>query len=118
MTCGILRRKPQRRFAMRNQQPRPRAPLVYCVALAISLGSFFQAAASRQNLRAAEDTRPAPPALNGAVNFVDITRQAGITFRHISSPVKRFIVESMSGGVAVFDYDNDGWLDIYFVNSL
>src|SRR5215210_2676062 len=50
--------------------------------------------------------------------FIDITEQAGVTFKHVSSPEKRYIVESMSGGVALFDYDNDGRLDIYFVNSL
>jgi hypothetical protein len=53
-----------------------------------------------------------------ATRFTDITTQAGITFRHISSPEKKYIVESMSGGVALFDYDNDGYVDIYFVNSL
>jgi hypothetical protein len=52
------------------------------------------------------------------VQFADVTRQAGVTFTHVSSPEKRYIVESMSGGVALFDYDNDGRLDIYFVNSL
>lgn len=61
---------------------------------------------------------PPAHALNGAVRFTDITPQAGVTFKHISSPEKAYIVESMSGGVALFDYDNDGWLDIYFVNSL
>jgi hypothetical protein len=50
--------------------------------------------------------------------FADITEQAGVNFKHVSSPEKRYIVESMSGGVALFDYDNDGRLDIYFVNSL
>jgi enediyne biosynthesis protein E4 len=52
------------------------------------------------------------------VRFTDITKQAGITFRHVASPEKKYLVESMSGGVAMFDYDNDGWMDIYFVNSL
>jgi hypothetical protein len=47
-----------------------------------------------------------------------VTQQAGITFRHVASPEKKYIVESMSGGVGVFDYDNDGLLDIFFVNSL
>ncbi|HEU4930743.1 MAG TPA: CRTAC1 family protein [Pyrinomonadaceae bacterium] len=55
--------------------------------------------------------------LNG-IQFVDITKPAGISFEHVSSPEKRYIVESMSGGVALLDYDNDGFLDIYFVNSL
>ena len=50
--------------------------------------------------------------------FTDITAQAGITFKHVASPDKKYIVESMSGGVALFDYDNDGDLDIYLVNSL
>src|SRR5438093_8005215 len=52
------------------------------------------------------------------VHFVDITDTAGIKFKHVSSPEKKYIVESMSGGVALFDYDNDGYLDIYLVNSL
>ena len=52
------------------------------------------------------------------VHFTDITEQAGINFKHISSPEKKYIVESMSGGVALIDYDNDGYLDIYLVNSL
>jgi enediyne biosynthesis protein E4 len=50
--------------------------------------------------------------------FRDITAEAGITFRHHSAPDKRYIVESMSGGVALFDFDNDGLVDIYFVDSL
>lgn len=52
------------------------------------------------------------------VRFVDITELAGITFKHVWSPEKKYVVESMSGGVALFDYDNDGYLDIYLVNSL
>jgi hypothetical protein len=52
------------------------------------------------------------------VHFTEISRPAGITFKHAFSPEKKYIAESMSGGVALFDYDNDGYLDIYFVNSL
>jgi hypothetical protein len=52
------------------------------------------------------------------LHFTDITAPAGITFKHVASPDKKYIVESMSGGVALFDYDADGYLDIYFVNSL
>jgi enediyne biosynthesis protein E4 len=50
--------------------------------------------------------------------FNDITGPAGITFKHVLSEEKKYIAESMSGGVALFDYDNDGYLDIFFVNSL
>ncbi|HEY6332098.1 MAG TPA: CRTAC1 family protein [Blastocatellia bacterium] len=53
-----------------------------------------------------------------AVQFVDVTEASRIHFKHNSDPQKKYIVESMSGGVALFDYDNDGWLDIFFTNSL
>ena len=53
-----------------------------------------------------------------AARFADVTAQSGVNFVHVSSPEKRYIVESMSGGVALLDYDNDGRLDIYLVNSL
>jgi enediyne biosynthesis protein E4 len=49
--------------------------------------------------------------------LVDITRSTGIHFEHLSSPGQKYIVESMSGGVALIDYDRDGWPDIYFTNS-
>jgi enediyne biosynthesis protein E4 len=49
--------------------------------------------------------------------LVDITASTGIQFEHLSSPEQRYIVESMSGGVALIDYDRDGWLDIYFTNA-
>jgi len=58
-----------------------------------------------------------PPA-TAALLFRDIAKDAGITFQHHAAPEKKFIVESMSGGVALFDYDNDGLPDIYFVDSL
>src|SRR6266508_4597444 len=63
---------------------------------------------------------PARPISGQAIvlHFTDVTETAGIKFKHVSSPEKKYIVESMSGGVALFDYDNDGYLDIYFVNSL
>lgn len=47
----------------------------------------------------------------------DITAKTGITFKHTSDPSKRYIVESMSGGVLLIDYDRDGWPDIYFTNA-
>ncbi|MCU1267827.1 MAG: ASPIC/UnbV [Acidobacteria bacterium] len=52
------------------------------------------------------------------LHFTDTTEKAGITFKHVSSPEKKYIVESMSGGLALIDYDNDGFPDIYFPNSL
>ena len=47
----------------------------------------------------------------------DITEKAGIRFEHASAPQNKYIVESMSGGVILLDYDRDGWPDIYFTNA-
>ena len=47
----------------------------------------------------------------------DVTAKSGITFQHTADPSKKYIVESMSGGVILLDYDRDGWLDIYFTNA-
>lgn len=47
----------------------------------------------------------------------DVTSSANIHFRHTSDPSKRYIVESMSGGVVLIDYDRDGWPDIFFTNA-
>jgi hypothetical protein len=47
----------------------------------------------------------------------DIAEKAGIRFRHTYVPEKKFIVESMGGGVVLIDYDRDGWPDIYFTNN-
>jgi hypothetical protein len=49
--------------------------------------------------------------------FTDITARAGINFKHTSDPEKKYIIESMSGGVLLLDYDRDGWPDIYFTNA-
>jgi hypothetical protein len=53
------------------------------------------------------------------VIFDDRTRGSGLdTFRHVSgSPEKQTILESPSGGAALIDIDNDGWLDVYLLNG-
>jgi enediyne biosynthesis protein E4 len=55
----------------------------------------------------------------GPVVFQDIAAKAGLTtWRHtMGSPNKQFIVEATGSGVALLDYDQDGWLDIYMVNG-
>jgi hypothetical protein len=58
----------------------------------------------------------APPPI-AATQLVDITAHTGIHFTHMSTPEARYIVESMSGGVALIDYDQDGYPDIYFTNA-
>lgn len=57
---------------------------------------------------------------SGPVIFQDASQQAGLTTWRYSggSPAKAYIVESLGSGVALLDYDNDGWLDIYLVNGM
>src|ERR1700736_2583383 len=50
--------------------------------------------------------------------FVDATEKLGIHFRQQASPTsKKYLLEAMGSGVALFDYDNDGRLDIFFANG-
>ena len=50
--------------------------------------------------------------------FSDVTGEAGITWRQFNgySP-DRYLIETMGGGVGMFDFDNDGWLDIFLLNG-
>jgi hypothetical protein len=56
---------------------------------------------------------------NGPVIFKDIAEKAGLTaWSHtMGTPRKDYILETTGSGVALLDYDNDGWLDIYLVNG-
>ena len=49
--------------------------------------------------------------------LVDITPSTKIHFDHLSTPEQKYILESMSGGITLIDYDRDGWPDIYFTNA-
>jgi hypothetical protein len=55
----------------------------------------------------------------GPIVFQDVAEKAGLTaWKHkAGTPEKKFILEAKGPGVALLDYDNDGWLDIYFVNG-
>jgi len=66
--------------------------------------------------KAAAESKASGPLANYP-QLVDITDSTGIKFEHIASPDAKFIVESMSGGVALIDYDGDGWPDIFFTNA-
>jgi hypothetical protein len=45
-------------------------------------------------------------------------QKTGLTWKHDNARAPlRYLPESMGPGVAIFDYDNDGWMDLYFVNS-
>jgi hypothetical protein len=56
---------------------------------------------------------------SGPVIFQDAAASAGLTAwtHHMGTPQKDLIIETVGSGVALLDYDNDGWLDIYLVNG-
>lgn len=58
------------------------------------------------------------PAAGSSEAFVDVTSRLGINFQYRSSHTSRkYLLETMGAGVALFDYDNDGRLDIFLVNG-
>jgi enediyne biosynthesis protein E4 len=62
---------------------------------------------------------PSPNPAKIPVQFVDVAREAGLTAPNVwgDSNNKRYIIEAKGSGIAFFDYDNDGWLDIYLTNG-
>ena len=64
-----------------------------------------------------QTTKPNPT--KPQVQFVDVAREAGLTVPNVwgDPNVKKYIIEAKGSGIAFFDYDNDGWLDIYLTNG-
>ena len=93
--------------------PASRITTVLCIGLAI----LYQPGAGRAQHPAAAEGVPAQSSNAAIPQLVDITPSTKIQFDHLSSPAKKYIVESMSGGVALIDFDRDGWPDIYFTNA-
>jgi enediyne biosynthesis protein E4 len=69
---------------------------------------------------------PAPRAItpeavrpSGPIHFTDVSGEAGIRFSRNSGAFgKKYLPETMGSGVCFIDYDNDGWQDVFFVNSM
>ena len=59
---------------------------------------------------------PQPPPLSGPEWFADITARSGLTFVHVAA-TNYFMPDQMGSGLALFDFDNDGRLDIYCVQN-
>jgi hypothetical protein len=84
-----------------------RGSKAFCLSSLFLLSQLFQPSSFAQS-------RP-----SGPIQFTDITAQAGIHFKHNSGAFgKKYLPETMGSGVCVLDYDNDGWQDILFVNSM
>jgi hypothetical protein len=101
------------------------SPRLSPISLALVLFVCISPAGQLQSASAQDKTQSVTvhtPVVEGEMGqvypeLIDITASTGITFEHLSSPEQKFIVESMSGGVALIDYDRDGWPDIYFTNA-
>ena len=81
--------------------------------LGLSFGVLLiGAAVARQTSPTANVEKPFPG------KFTDVTSALGVHFNYLSSHTpKHYLLETMGGGVALFDYDNDGRLDIFLVNG-
>ena len=78
---------------------------------------YLLATISLQSRGAQGQTAPPAPQ-SGSQAFVDVTDRVGINFQyHASHTSKKYLLETMGPGVALFDYDNDGRLDIYLING-
>ncbi len=67
---------------------------------------------------AAQQEPAQSPSADVPGNFVDITERVGVKFQYQASHTsKKYLPETMGAGVALFDYDNDGRLDIFLVNG-
>jgi hypothetical protein len=80
---------------------------------------YFLLTASVQRLSAQGHTFPPVPVASSSVEaFVDATERLGVSFQYRASHTSRkYLLETMGAGVALFDYDNDGRLDIFLVNG-
>jgi hypothetical protein len=94
-------------------------PKLYLV-LGIPVVAAAVVAAAWWYLSTPEPTPVAPPSASfiPKVQFRNVTEKVGINFRHVNGAFgKKLLPETMGGGVAVLDYNNDGFQDILFINS-
>ncbi|MGC2802501.1 MAG: CRTAC1 family protein [Candidatus Acidiferrum sp.] len=85
---------------------------------AIVVGLFF-VAFTRAGAPQPQRSSTSSPTPSSSVTFRDVTRQAGIQFKHDNGAFgKKWLPETLGPGVAFIDYDNDGWPDIFLVNGM
>ena len=84
----------------------------------LTLAFYFVFADSGQLATVQGQSAPPASGSNSAEAFVDNTQRLGVNFQYRASHTSRkYLLETMGTGVALFDYDNNGRLDIYFVNG-
>ncbi len=92
--------------------------LIIAIAVcALSISTVFAQAGKTQPTTSIRNVPQSPSASPDIPVLADVTAKTGIHFQHLSSVEKKYIVDSMSGGVALIDYDRDGWPDIFFTNA-
>ena len=66
-----------------------------------------------------QQTKTVPDKAVPIANFTDVAEKAGLTAQNVFGGIdtKKYIIETTGNGVAIFDYDNDGWPDIFLVNG-
>ncbi len=89
--------------------------VAYCCAM---VSPAQEGGMQRSVFHVQEDKLPKRPPVKTDLRFEDITASTGIHYVHDSSPDAKYIMESMSGGLALIDYDRDGWPDIFFTGAL
>ncbi len=112
MTIEALRRRPGGRRAAASSLMLP--------ALAIALlacGRKESPVPARPPASEAPAATP-PPAGDVFIPFEEAAAAAGLVFKHVNGAIgQKYMMETLGAGVCVFDYDNDGLQDIYFVQS-
>ena len=90
--------------------------LVCALCLLAGMGGHAQTLSSKDAPATAAATLRDASSTPG--KFIDITARTHVAFEgHASHTAKKYLMETMGSGVALFDYDNDGLLDIFFVNG-
>jgi hypothetical protein len=89
--------------------------LITCLVWSSSLVAGIPVRVTAQEI---QKSAAAPSSGATPGRFVDITQKSGVNFRYQASHTsKKYLIETMGPGVALFDYDNDGRLDIFLVNG-
>lgn len=101
-----------------RQTPAPRARFALPFFVAGTLLATAGCRGGGTETRGTARATPAVATAGEAVTFTDVTRAAGVRFRHTHGGTgKKYMPETMGSGCAFIDFDGDGWLDLFFVNG-